>query len=510
MALAAGLGGVAEALLGPGSPTVPTSVLAIFAVGVVGRAVSQIGSALFSASITESVTRRAHRALIAAVLATHPREDAHRASDIVGQTQELLHRLRWNVLANALQLLAAGLMATTLATIALVMATRVAMVAIALAAGLAIVVGLRGSRNRNSIRRISETHIGAGAALRERAEMAREARALGVHPQHVHTSVTAFDAASDARLAHAREQAFQAGALELVGALAMACFAVALGGVSGSALGVTLAALVLLVRPSQTMAASGHQLASSIAEVNRLAHALDATPEHATDAGDAAEATVVKARGIALENVRVRYGDRTVLDGVSLHVARGEVVALLGPSGTGKSTLLEHVAGARGTAAGEVTLGGRRVLPRTDVRTRGLAWAPQRPAFISGTLRENVDPRGDATDAAVRAALEEACLSDLMASLGLDGEIAHAGASLSAGERARLALARAFVTEPVYLVLDEPTASLDDETEDEIMQALVERARAGACVLVTTHRASTAARADRRFRLRHGKLEAID
>jgi ABC-type transport system involved in cytochrome bd biosynthesis fused ATPase/permease subunit len=334
--------------------------------------------------------------------------------------------------------------------------------------------------------------------------MARESRALGAHERHANQAIQAHDRASAAEEAHARMQATHTGMLELAAAFAMACFVLVLDGGGGASLASALAALVLLVRPSQALATSMQQLSASASEVERLAQAILA------DVPSPVLGSTGAGAGLCVTGLSVRYGERAVLDAVDLVVSPGEVVALLGPSGTGKSTLLECIAGARSRDAGSITVEGRPVAPRADVRALGLAWAPQRPAFLTGTLAENVDPRGTAAEAEVLSALREACLSELVEAITLSGEVAHAGASLSTGERARLALARAVITRPRCLVLDEPTASLDDETEAAVMRSVVERARGGAAVLVATHRASTAAHADRRFRLRHGKLEAID
>ncbi|MER5895270.1 thiol reductant ABC exporter subunit CydD [Streptomyces sp. NPDC001876] len=205
---------------------------------------------------------------------------------------------------------------------------------------------------------------------------------------------------------------------------------------------------------------------------------------------------------LELEQVTVRHRGRTEpsLDAVSLVVEPGETVALVGPSGVGKSTLLNVVLGFAVPDGGRVRVGGTDLSELSPERWREqIAWVPQRPHLFAGTIAENVRlARPDADDDAVMAALRDAGAYDFVAGLpdGVRTLLGEDGAGLSAGQRQRLALARAFLADRPLLLLDEPTASLDGETEAGIVDA-VRRLAAGRTVLLVVHRPALLSVADR-------------
>ena len=205
---------------------------------------------------------------------------------------------------------------------------------------------------------------------------------------------------------------------------------------------------------------------------------------------------------IRVRGLEVTYPGRRVpaLDAAELVVAPGETVAVTGPSGCGKSTLLSVVLGLRVPDAGSVSLGGVD-LARLDLDDwRGhIGWVPQRPHLFARSVAENVRlGRPDATDAAVAAALEAAGLTEVVHRLpqGADTLLGEGGAGLSAGERQRVSLARAFVRDAPLLLLDEPTAGLDGETEADVLAA-VRRLVTGRTAVIVAHRPALAALADR-------------
>ncbi|MGW4602440.1 thiol reductant ABC exporter subunit CydD [Streptomyces sp. NPDC004532] len=224
--------------------------------------------------------------------------------------------------------------------------------------------------------------------------------------------------------------------------------------------------------------------------------------------------TPVPARGtrrlpegeITFEGVSVRYPGRSsdAVSAVSLSIGAGETVALVGPSGAGKTTLLNVLLGFVEPGQGRVCVGGAD-LTTADLdewRSR-IAWVPQRPHLYAGTITENVRlARPDADDAAVRRALADAGALEFVDALpaGADTVLGEDGAGLSAGQRQRLALARAFLADRPVLLLDEPTASLDGATEADIVEA-VRRLAAGRTVLLVVHRPALLALADRVVRL---------
>ena len=178
----------------------------------------------------------------------------------------------------------------------------------------------------------------------------------------------------------------------------------------------------------------------------------------------------------------------------------GETVALTGPSGCGKSSLLAVVLGICRPTSGRILLGGVDLhdLDIDDWRDR-LAWVPQRPHLFARSVADNVRlGRPGASDDEVWAALQAAGLEAEVRRLphGAGTVLGHGGFGLSAGERQRVALARAFVRDAPLLVLDEPTAGLDGETEAELL-ATVRRMLPGRTALVVAHRPALAAVADR-------------
>ena len=204
----------------------------------------------------------------------------------------------------------------------------------------------------------------------------------------------------------------------------------------------------------------------------------------------------------ASAGLELTYPGRRVpaLDGADLVVAPGETVAITGPSGCGKSTLLSVILGLRVPDAGSVSLGGVDLadLDLDDWRSQ-IGWVPQRPHLFARSVAENVRlGRPDASDAAVAAALEAAGLTEVVRRLphGADTMLGEGGAGLSAGERQRVSLARAFVRDAPLLLLDEPTASLDGQTEADVLEA-VRRLVSGRTAVIVAHRPALAALADR-------------
>jgi thiol reductant ABC exporter CydD subunit len=218
---------------------------------------------------------------------------------------------------------------------------------------------------------------------------------------------------------------------------------------------------------------------------------------------------------VALSGVRVELPGRAeaVLDGASLTILPGEKVVLVGPNGAGKSTTLALLLGFVRPSSGSVTVGevDLRALDEEAWRRR-LSYLSERPTLIAGSLADNLrlaDPA--AGDYRLREVLDEMGAGDLVASLpdGLDTRLGEGGRQVSAGERQRIALARAVLRNASLHLLDEPTSHLDDDTEATVVEALG-RALSGRSALIVTHRPAVLRLADRVVTLKGGRFVAAD
>ena len=203
---------------------------------------------------------------------------------------------------------------------------------------------------------------------------------------------------------------------------------------------------------------------------------------------------------VEVDGVSFAYGDGpTVLRDVSLRIPAGTRLALVGPTGAGKSTLAKLVARLYDPTSGSVRLGGVDLRDATLASLRGrIVVIPQEGFLFNGTIRDNVRlARADATDVEVDDALRAVGAYERFAALseGLDTEVRERGSRLSAGEKQLVSLARAALADPAVLVLDEATSSLDPGTE-VLVEAAVDRLLEGRTVVVIAHRLSTSERAD--------------
>jgi len=281
---------------------------------------------------------------------------------------------------------------------------------------------------------------------------------------------------------------------------------------SGSLDRVLMATLALLALASfeavQPLAQAARELTETLAAGRRLLELTDRAPAISDPADPAALPD--EPFGLALEGVRARYrdGEQPVLDGLDLRLDPGRRVALVGPSGVGKTTVANLLVRFLDPEGGRVTLGGRDLRDYRQEDVRGaIAVAGQDSHLFSTSIRENVRlGRPAATDEELEDALREAQILDWVLALpeGWDTLVGEEGRELSGGQRQRLVLARALLSDARVLVLDEPTAHLDSATAKALMDSILGATRDRTTLLIT-HRTEGLDRMDEVHTLAYGR-----
>jgi ATP-binding cassette subfamily B protein len=241
-------------------------------------------------------------------------------------------------------------------------------------------------------------------------------------------------------------------------------------------------------------------LQRGIADVEDVAGFARMTPQVVDAPG--AEPFLPEVGEIAVEGVTFRYksADRPIYQDFSVRIRPGERIALVGPTGSGKSTFVKLLQRLYDVQGGRILIDGQDIarVKQGDLR-RAIAVVPQDPALFHRSIAENIGyARPDATPAEIALAAKRARAHDFIAVLpkGYDTLVGERGVKLSGGERQRVAIARAFLADAPILVLDEATSSLDVETEVQV-QAATEELMAGRTTIVIAHRLSTIRGADR-------------
>jgi subfamily B ATP-binding cassette protein MsbA len=272
-------------------------------------------------------------------------------------------------------------------------------------------------------------------------------------------------------------------------------------------LGAMLYYLTQLWEPIRRMTGFTADVQTNAAASARVFHVLDLKPTVTDEPG--ARPLPVRPRTLQLHRVRFAYGadDPPVLRGVDAGIAPGEMVAFVGPSGTGKSTLLNLLPRFYDPTGGSIALDGHdlRAIRLADVR-RHIALVPQDSPVVAGTIAENIAfGRPDATDDQIHRAAEMAGAATFIEELPneYDTEVTEAGQNLSGGQRQRLAIARALLTEAPILVLDEPTSGLDAHHEHLVLQTL-HRLKRQRTIILVTHALSAVTQCDQIFVLKGG------
>lgn len=257
--------------------------------------------------------------------------------------------------------------------------------------------------------------------------------------------------------------------------------------------------------PVVSLAALGATLQNTFAAGNRVLDILDESPV----APDVTGKTNVEFHGAAAENVSFSYGGEQILEDLSLSIPEGKVIGITGRSGSGKSTLLKLFMRFWPVMEGKVTVSGKSV---DEINTENLrdmeSFVTQQTHLFHDSIRKNLCiAKLDATEEEIIAACKKASVHDFIMGLpkGYDTEVGELGDTLSGGERQRLGLARAFLHNAPFLLLDEPTSNLDSLNEAVILKALQTECQDKTVILVS-HRKSTMGIADTVYSVERGRL----
>ena len=257
--------------------------------------------------------------------------------------------------------------------------------------------------------------------------------------------------------------------------------------------------------PAIALAALGSTLQNTFAAGNRVLDILDETPVVEEVVGK----PEIAFTGAAAEHVTFSYGSETILSDVSVEIPEHSVIGIVGRSGSGKSTLLKLLMRFWDVQKGSVTLSGTRV---ADIDTNNLremeSFVTQETHLFHDSIKNNLRiAKLDATDEEIEVACKKASVHDFIMTLpkGYDTPVGELGDTLSGGERQRLGLARAFLHDAPFLLLDEPTSNLDSLNEAVILKSLHEE-REGKTVVLVSHRQSTMRIADTVYSVEHGRM----
>ena len=443
--------------------------------------------------------------------------DRNKAGVLVSRMTADIEAMSEQVQWGLLQFVSATLLLSFALVVLLLLSWQLTLLAL-LVVPFIVLASIRFQRNSNAAYLEVRERVGENlSSLQENITGVRVIQAYVREPEQFRRFRRTNRALYDAHVHSVRVATWYFGVVELLGVLATA-IAIGMGGwlaQNGQVSVGTVVAVVLLLsslfEPVQQLSQMYNTLQSAAASLAKMFEILDSEPE----VDERPDAVVLPRSGaLEVDAVSFTYPATTtlVLHDVSLTIAPGERLALVGPTGAGKSTLAKLIARLYDPGDGAVRLGGVDLRDATleSLRER-IVVVPQEGFLFDGTIADNLRlARPDATDAELRSALEALDARDRFDAFpeGLATEVRERGSRLSAGERQLVSLARAALVDPAVLVLDEATSSLDPGTEALVEHAL-DRLMQGRTTIVVAHRLSTVQRADRVAVVDHGRLAEL-
>ncbi len=478
---------------------------------VVIRVVTIMGASVVSAKFSAEVTGIAQRKVLAAyVRSSYTLRSSRPPGDL--NTVAVSHARFTGELASAFTVVAASICGLLAFGGTSLVVNPIATFGIALI-GLLVLSLMRPlrARSRAAAREFADSTRFLGQEVQELEMLQREIelfqvgdRALGRVDQQIDSGVASLRRIKV--LSMATPQLFQTAML----AAAVVSLLLIVGTIDGADLASVGAVVLLLIR---SMSAAQQYVTANQRVIDQSSYAesmseliLTLSTGHSTF-GDATPATIAP---ITIDHVRFSYDEtNNVLSDISINMHHGELIGLAGPSGAGKSTLVELLLRLREPTGGTIVGGATAWSEIGPVDfARRVAFVPQQPVLIAGTIADNVDLFRGFPEQRIIRALEEAHLKDDLAGLpdGIHTRLGPDDRALSGGQRQRLTIARALVGDPEILILDEPTSALDSVSEAAVRRTL-EELPTGRLVLVIAHRYSTLRSCSRIIVLSNGRIE---
>jgi ATP-binding cassette subfamily C protein len=493
-----------------GQPSLPLALLLLVAVTAIQGALTRTQSKLTVAVVLDVAATLRRRLFDAICRVSWVVFSRFRASDL--QDALITQTDRVGEAARSLMTLGSSI-GTTLIYVALAMTISLPITAAILAMGAVLTVFL--ARRRAAATRLSEGYAEVSrslfASVSESLTNMKTVRAYGAARRH---GQALDDIAADRRRLYLSLAGAEGGMklwfdVAAMGLLAVVTYvAIATMGVPPAELFVLLFVFMRLVPQLSSLHYCYHSLVvelPALAVVNELeAECRRGAPVYTTPPAEA----VTFAKTVALEDVAVSYGELQALSNVSLQIAAGTTVAIVGASGAGKSTIADVILGLVRPTRGQLTVDGIALTPeRGDAWRRLVGYVPQEAFLFHDTIRANLKwAAPNASDDELWDALRSSA-GEFVRGLpgGLDAVVGDRGSLLSGGERQRIALARAILRRPRLLMLDEATSALDAGNE-HIVQTAIERLHGQVAIVIITHRLATVRTADTIYVLDEGRL----